>query len=54
MYVLAGCIHRINKIAKDKLIIVGAVAVGICLVQLVGFIMSCFLHSKLKALVYYG
>jgi len=49
-----GCTDRIQRIAGDHLIIVGAVALGIALVQIVGTILACFLHCKLRDLTHYG
>ena len=53
-FFIAGCIDRVGKIAGDHLIIVGAVALGICLVQLLGTLLACVLHCKLKELTHYG
>lgn len=49
-----GCIDRVDKIAGDHLIIVGAVAIGVCLVQLVGAFMACLLYCRLRDLTHYG
>ena len=51
---ILGCISRVAKIAKDHLIIVGALAIGICLVQLIGIILACALQCRLRRIYHYG
>jgi len=50
----SGCISRITQIAKDHLIIIGALAIGICLVQLIGIILACALQCRLRRIYHYG
>jgi len=44
----SGCMDRVSKIASDHLVVIGAVALGICAIQLVGTIISCALHCRLR------
>ena len=54
IFINVGCISRVAKIAKDHLIIVGALAIGICLVQLIGIILACALQCRLRRIYHYG
>jgi len=48
----SGCIDRVARIAEGHLIVIGAVALGICTIQLIGTIMSCALHCRLRKVYY--
>jgi len=43
-----GCIERVARIAEEHLIVIGAVALGICAIQLIGTIISCGLQCRLR------
>lgn len=44
----AGCVHQLGYLIQDHLVIVGAVGVGVSVVQIFGVIISCCLFVKLK------
>lgn len=44
----SGCLYRLAKELKSQLIILGAVGLGICVVQVFGMIFSCCLYIKLR------
>jgi len=46
-----GCIYQLGDELKEHLLVLGAVGLGICAVQIVGMIISCCLYVKLKKLV---
>ncbi|XP_040579561.1 CD151 antigen [Lepeophtheirus salmonis] len=48
-----GCIDRIGKIASDHMIIIGAVSLGVCIIQIFGVCLSCLLHRKMKKMEHY-
>ncbi|KAG8225625.1 hypothetical protein J437_LFUL004193 [Ladona fulva] len=48
----SGCLYRLAKELKAQLIILGAVGLGICLVQVFGMIFSCCLYIKLREYKY--
>jgi len=43
-----GCGDRVARIAEDHLMVVGAIALGICILQLIGTILACALHCRLR------
>lgn len=43
-----GCIHRFTEELRDHLTIISAVGLGICLIHVIGLILSCCLYIKLK------
>ncbi|EEC00763.1 tetraspanin, putative [Ixodes scapularis] len=43
-----GCINALDEQIREHLIIVGAVGLGICLVQVFGMIFSCCLYLRLR------
>ncbi|XP_069675395.1 CD151 antigen-like [Periplaneta americana] len=43
-----GCRHRLSTEIRDHLIILSAVGLGICVLQIFGMIFSCCLYIKLK------
>lgn len=43
-----GCVKKLEVQIKEHLIILGAVGLGICIVQIFGLILSCCLYVKLK------
>lgn len=43
-----GCATALSNQIKDNLIILGAVGLGICLVQIIGMIFSCCLYVQLR------
>ncbi|XP_037086364.1 CD151 antigen-like [Pollicipes pollicipes] len=44
----AGCVHQLDFVIQDHLVVVGAVGVGVSVVQIFGVIISCCLFVKLK------
>uniref|UniRef100_A0A1B6E5Y5 Tetraspanin n=1 Tax=Clastoptera arizonana TaxID=38151 RepID=A0A1B6E5Y5_9HEMI len=44
----AGCKHGFGRILKEQLNIIGAVGLGICVIQVFGMILSCCLYLKLR------
>ncbi|PSN33010.1 Tetraspanin-11 [Blattella germanica] len=46
-----GCRHRLADEVRDHLIILSAVGLGICVLQIFGMIFSCCLYIKLKDVV---
>lgn len=49
-----GCIERVDKIAGDQLVIAGFAVLGVALVQLIGTLLACVLHCKIKDFAYYA
>lgn len=43
-----GCANALSVQIKEHLIILGAVGLGICLVQIFGMFFSCFLYARLR------
>jgi len=43
-----GCVDRVARIAEGHLTVIVAVALGICMLQLIGTILSCALHCRLR------
>ncbi|XP_049862269.1 CD151 antigen-like [Schistocerca gregaria] len=43
-----GCIYRLAEEIQAHLLILGAVGLGICVIQIFGMILSCWLYIKLK------
>lgn len=43
-----GCINALDEQVREHLIIIGAVGLGICLVQVFGMIFSCCLYLRLR------
>lgn len=43
-----GCIYRLSEEIQAHLLILGAVGLGICVIQIFGMILSCWLYIKLK------
>ncbi|XP_055854003.1 CD151 antigen-like [Episyrphus balteatus] len=43
-----GCIYQFSDEMRRHLIILGAVGLGICLIHIIGMILSCCLYVKLK------
>jgi len=43
-----GCIEQVARIAEDHLVVIGAVVLGICAIQLIGTVISCALHCRLR------
>jgi CD151 antigen len=43
-----GCAKSFENTIQDHLIIVGAVGLGVCIVQIFGMVLSCCLYVKLK------
>jgi hypothetical protein len=43
-----GCRHKLADEIRDHLIILSAVGLGICVLQIFGMIFSCCLYIKLK------
>lgn len=43
-----GCVYKLSEEVKSHLIIVSAVGLGICVLQIFGVIFSCCLYIKLK------
>ena len=50
MYIssLPGCIEQVARIAEDHLVVIGAVVLGICAIQLLGTVISCALQCRLR------
>ncbi|XP_075214345.1 CD151 antigen-like [Lycorma delicatula] len=44
----SGCLYRYTEELKSHLVIVSAVGLGICVIQVIGMIISCCLYIKLK------
>lgn len=47
-FVLQGCIYKMADDLKHHLILLGAIGLGICVIQVFGMILSCCLYVKLK------
>lgn len=45
---LQGCIYKMADDLKHHLILLGAIGLGICVIQVFGMILSCCLYVKLK------
>ncbi|KAG5674182.1 hypothetical protein PVAND_004165 [Polypedilum vanderplanki] len=45
-----GCIYRFADFLREELIILGSIALGICVTKLFGIILGCSLYIKLKKL----
>lgn len=43
-----GCIYKMADDLKHHLILLGAIGLGICVIQVFGMILSCCLYVKLK------
>ena len=43
-----GCAHKLARLARDHLILIGSIAIVICLVQAVGVFLGVKLVNKLK------
>nr|ACO14871.1 CD151 antigen [Caligus clemensi] len=43
-----GCIDRIGKIAGDHMIIIGAVSLGVCIIQVFGVFLALLLYRKMR------
>uniref|UniRef100_U5ET06 Tetraspanin n=1 Tax=Corethrella appendiculata TaxID=1370023 RepID=U5ET06_9DIPT len=43
-----GCIYHLSDDLKHHLILLGAIGLGVCVVQIFGMILSCCLYIKLK------
>lgn len=46
-----GCIYKLADEVKEHLIILGAVGLGICVLQIFGMVLSCCLYIKLKDII---
>lgn len=46
-----GCIYRITDEVQAHLVILGAVGLGICVLQIFGMVLSCCLYIKLKDII---
>nr|CAD7570110.1 unnamed protein product [Timema californicum] len=49
----SGCIYRLSEEIEDHLTILGAVGLGICVLQIFGMVFSCCLYIKLKDVMDY-
>lgn len=49
----AGCREGFTKILEEQLNIIGAVGLGICVVQVFGMVLSCCLYLKLRHFIDY-
>lgn len=45
---MQGCIYKMADELKHHLILLGAIGLGICVIQVFGMILSCCLYVKLK------
>lgn len=43
-----GCIHKMSEEFRQHLGIIGAIGLGICLIHIIGLLLSCCLYIKLK------
>lgn len=51
--ILQGCREGFTKILEEQLNIIGAVGLGICVVQVFGMVLSCCLYLKLRHFIDY-
>lgn len=47
-HLMQGCIYKMADELKHHLILLGAIGLGICVIQVFGMILSCCLYVKLK------
>lgn len=43
-----GCAHKLSRLAREHLLLIGSIAIVICLVQILGVFLAVKLVSKLK------